>query len=147
MFRLIMRVLICLTLICEIIISVPERVLAANRSNISSPVSVTIKLAKDIIEPGEPLEGQVILTNISPVVFPASFDIRIFHNDQLVSSSTMSLKRVPRGITKFSFKHFGIRPFTTEDPDAEGSWRVTIVQLGLDSSHAAAASVNVLPRR
>lgn len=109
-----------------------------------SPVRVRISIERTDYEVKEPVEGRVVLDNISPATLPAVFNIRLFHDGILVSRFVTSIQQIPSGQTSFSFQGFGI-PFFNSGPESAGVWRISIVQQNLDESTAEEVTIYIRP--
>ncbi len=109
-----------------------------------SPLEVEIQLPKESYQVGEPIDGQIIIENTYPASLPAVFTIKLFFNDKLFSEQTTAIKKVPMGTMEFTFKGFGIPVFNNK-VEAEGEWRIHIVQLNMDESYAAEAKILIVP--
>jgi len=133
-------------LLCVLGVSGTGVASAERKSGLTSAVTVKIKMPKAVFKTGEPVDGKVVLTNLYPAGFPVVFNIRVVHNDQVASALSTALKAVPQGTTEFSFKNFGIPQFN-RGPEAEGAWRITIVQQNLDQSQGATATLQILPEQ
>ncbi len=138
-----LNILFCAVLTCGHVLAGGDVACARGHRDTVSPVKIAIKLPRTEYRTGEPLEGKVVLTNLSPANVPAVFEIRLYHDGELVSSLSTSLKGVPQGTTRFAFRNFGI-PSLTKGPDAEGSWRILIYQRGLEPSQGAEATLEVV---
>ena len=109
-----------------------------------SPLSIKIRMQKEVFKVGEPIVGTIVLQNIYSVGFSAIFDIKLFHENVLVSQLTTAIKRVPFGTTEFSFQGFGIPPFN-DNSATQGNWRISIVQQNLDASYAKEVAIHIIP--
>lgn len=109
-----------------------------------SPLSIKIKMEKDVFQVREAVKGKVEVENVYPGNIPAVFDIKLFHDDKPVSESTTAIQHVPSGTTAFSFQAFGIANFN-DDSTAVGIWRIIIVQQNLDASYTKEATVRIVP--
>ncbi len=109
-----------------------------------SPLKVEIKLPKESYQVREPIDGQIIIENTYPASLPAVFTIKLFFNDKLFSEQTTAIKKVPMGTIEFTFKGFGIPAFN-DKVEAEGEWRIHIVQLNMDESYAVEAKILIVP--
>ncbi len=105
-----------------------------------SPIAVKIQMNKDVFTLPEPIEGKVILTNVSPVNVHAVFDVHIFLNGSPQQSFSMAMKSVWPGVTRYSLQDFSIHL-----PVQAGHWRRVIKQQNLSEDQAATADFVVRP--
>ena len=140
-----LNILFCAVWACGQVLAGGEDAWGSTRkgTGMVSPVKISIKLPQTEYRIGEPLDGKVVLTNHSPSNIPAVFEIRLYHDGELASSLSTSLKGVPQGTTRFAFKNFGI-PSLTNGPDAEGNWRILIYQRGLEPSQGTEVTLEVV---
>ncbi len=114
-------------------------------SGMSSPLTVKIKMNKDVFKVGEDVEGNIKLRNTYANGIPAIFVITLFHEGKKISSIETFIKHVPLGETDFSFKTFGI-PIFNDTSDSEGDWSIIVLQKDLDESYAQKSNVHIVPR-
>ena len=111
-----------------------------------NPLKIQIKMEKTTFEVGEPVDGRVIVHNSYPANVPAIFHVRLFHDGKPESERTTSIPHIPQGTTKFSFKNFGIPKFNRHR-EAEGEWRIFIVQQNRDPSQGSEVILQIVPVR
>ena len=109
----------------------------------SSSLRLTIKMTKKVFAVGEPVDGTILVENTYANTIPAVFHITLFHEDETVAELTTAIKQIPMGTNKFSLKEFGIPEFSNE-PKAEGRWRIRILQQNVNDSYAAGATIRIV---
>ena len=114
------RKLFFLVMFCGFLFSGQFLLMAAGRS---SPVAIKIVMSKSVYRVGDPIQGQVIITQRYASNIPAVFEMTLIHDNKVVKRSLISMKRVPGGRTQFSFGRFGIPQFNTST-EAKGNWTI-----------------------
>src|SRR3989338_8672644 len=103
-----------------------------SRRDHKSPINVEIKLPKGSFKLYEPIVGEIILQNTSPVNLPAVFEFKLFKDGKLKSQKLTEVKSIFPGRTRIRFPEFGI-PIFNDNPWAAGHWYLTILQQNVDS--------------
>jgi hypothetical protein len=127
---------IILRLVFLLSISTAAEAVANQMGDRHSPLSIEIQMTKAVYGANEELEGVIVITNASSASFPATFDIQLFHEDDLREEMSAEIKSFLPGDNKYNFKELGI-PQT--HPGGEGRWRLMIVQKDVNASYAATA--------
>jgi hypothetical protein len=103
----------------------------------TSPITVTIKMAQETYMLSDTIAGNVVLTNAGFKI-PAAFDVKVFLNGKSQQSFSVAFNTVFSGVNRFSLKDFSIRI-----PDQAGQWQIVIKQQGLGDDYAATADFAV----
>jgi len=123
-----LRILLPLMLASVIISSASP--LEARESSSGFTITVDLKKASYLI--GEELEGDVVIQSAKSG-FPATFNVKIYHNDRLRYTKIVHLPQIYFGTEAYSLETFGIKGLS-EEP---GSWRIVVGQSnGADQAQA-----------
>ncbi len=114
-------------------------------NRLQSPIKVKIRAEKEIFNLGEPIKGTIVLDNTYPANISAVFVVTLFHDGSAAFQVTTSLKHIPAGPLKFSFREFGIPPFY-DDPAAAGVWRIVVAQVAVDPSFGKEMTLRIIPK-
>ena len=133
-----------LMVICTVFGSVPSLVWARpyQWGNVS-PLTLQVEVPKDTFHIGEPIDGTIVVQNSMGGSYPVTFNIKLYHNNQVVREFRTEFQRVFFGRTEYSFKDFGIPPFN-DAPAAVGEWNVSILQQDMDVSNARYVVIHVI---
>lgn len=112
--------------------------------SVRGPLSVMFEMKKNVFKVREPVQGTITVNNHYPAGIPVVFRISLFHNEKPVSELMTAIHEVPYGKTKFSFKEFGIPQFNS-GPEAQGLWRLRIIQQNADPASAREITLSVVP--
>jgi hypothetical protein len=90
-------------------------------------LDVSIEMEKKVYTLGELLEGKVAIYNRAPATLFGGFDVKLYKDDDLRYATTVYVKTLFPGETKFRFKNFGV-PKLREDESSLGGWRLVVHQ-------------------
>ena len=103
-----------------------------------SPLQVTINLEEETFVVFEEFSGEVRIKNTFPRTVPATFNVKVFHDDIVIYEKITEIKTIFPGTNKYALDVFGI-PSITDDPWSSGHWRILIQQHNVDAEYAASA--------
>lgn len=86
----------------------------------SSGYTLNVELAKEIIEPGEALEGEVVIT-ATRTGYPVTFEVRMYRDEELRYTKLVQFPQLYMGRENYPLETFGIKEF--REP---GLWRIEI---------------------
>ncbi len=90
------------------------------RNDISYDIDV-----KKVFQFNESVDGQIVVRNGSSAPLADSFNIRLYHNGQLIKELLTRMTAIPPGETRYSFKEFGI-PQIHDNANSQGNWTMSI---------------------
>lgn len=116
----------------------------SGEGHLSTFVTVKINLKKQVYTAGEPLEGNVTLTNRTSAVLPATFEVRLFQDGRQKYLTITEVKTIYPGNTDLSFKSMGVPEIHTSS-EAAGKWRMVIKQMNVGEEYAVSAEFEIVP--
>lgn len=115
---------------------------AVATDTLESPLSVKIKMEKDVYQQGEEVKGRIEVFNEAPSALIATFKVTLTQNGLVRYTATTAITGITAGTNKYTFASFGI-PSLAHDSDPTGDWQLEIGQLNVDSSHAGQTSFRI----
>lgn len=117
-----------------------DNVPAAMYDGVHNPISFDINV-KPTYDPTEDVTGKIVVHNTYASPLPATFRIKLYHNDKFQNELVSSMDQLLPGQTTFSLDEFGI-PQINQNPNAQGQWTIVIYQNDPTQSKEATFRIN-----
>lgn len=94
-------------------------------------------------QPTERVTGDVVVENSSREPLPATFHIKLYHNDSLLKELDTVVHNLKPGTTTFSLDEFGI-PTINQSAASQGNWTIVVYQQDLGPAYSKETSFRIL---
>ena len=92
-------------------------------------IEVDVQMEDKVFQPNQNVEGQIIVHNTTPKPLPATFHVKLFHDNKLFRHVRVQTadKLIQPGITRYDLDEFGI-PDLNKNRNYSGEWTIMVYQ-------------------